>query len=83
MSGIRQTVVVAILAIAGLCIAGCGHSAKPRLEVPYVASAGEPPPIGSVALDFTLLDQDGRPVHLAEVAAAHRSVAVIFYRGFW
>lgn len=40
------------------------------------------PAIGAVAPDFTLPDQDGTPVCLAEVRSGG-PVFLVFYRGFW
>jgi len=37
--------------------------------------------IGQQAPDFTLADQDGHAVHLAD-ARGHKAV-VVFYRGYW
>ena len=48
------------------------------------ASAGAPQ-IGSAAPDFTLANQDGKPVALRELlgSAGTRAVLLIFYRGYW
>jgi hypothetical protein len=56
-------------------------------EVFYVlrqvpASAGAPR-VRQKAPDFTLLDQNGKPVGLGDLLSGSRGVAVIFYRGFW
>jgi len=48
------------------------------------ASRGAPQ-VGSRAPDFTLPDQDGKPVTLSKVLADSkpRAVVLVFYRGFW
>ena len=49
------------------------------------ASAGAPR-VGQKAPDFLLLDQNGKPVGLGDLLrgpAGPKSVALIFYRGFW
>jgi len=48
-------------------------------EVP--ASAGTPR-LGQKAPDFTLSDQNGKPVALADLLSPHGAV-LIFYRGHW
>jgi len=37
--------------------------------------------VGQLAPDFTLPDQNGRKVHLAE--ARGQKTVVVFYRGYW
>jgi thioredoxin-dependent peroxiredoxin len=37
--------------------------------------------LGQVAPDFTLPDQNGHAVHLAD-ARGHKAV-IVFYRGYW
>ncbi len=37
---------------------------------------------GDAAPDFTLEDQDGKPVQLADYRGK-RSVVLVFYRGYW
>jgi hypothetical protein len=41
------------------------------------------PRVGEKAPGFTLTDQDGKNVALAELLAKSKAVALIFYRGFW
>jgi len=41
------------------------------------------PRIGQKAPDFTLLDQNGKPVGLGDLLSGSRAVVLIFYRGFW
>jgi hypothetical protein len=49
-------------------------------EVP--ASAGAPRP-GQTAPQFTLRDQNNKPVSLADLLSGSKAVVLIFYRGFW
>jgi hypothetical protein len=46
------------------------------------ASTGAPR-VGQKAPDFTLLNQNGKPVGLGDLLSGSRAVALIFYRGFW
>jgi len=46
------------------------------------ASKGAPH-LGQKAPQFTLPDQDGKPVALADLASANWAVLLIFYRGHW
>jgi peroxiredoxin len=39
------------------------------------------PNVGQQAPDFTLLDQNGKPVSLA--AARGQKAVIVFYRGYW
>ena len=41
------------------------------------------PRIGEKAPEFTLPDQDGKDVALADLVSRSKAVALIFYRGFW
>ena len=43
--------------------------------------AAHPPALGQQAPDFTLADQNGKSVHLAD--ARGRKVVLVFYRGYW
>jgi hypothetical protein len=49
-------------------------------EVP--ASTGAPH-AGQKAPEFTLPDQDGKPVALADLLSGSKGAILIFYRGFW
>jgi hypothetical protein len=51
-------------------------------QMPASASA---PRVGEKAPDFTLADQNGRPVALHDLlgSAGTRAVLLIFYRGYW
>jgi hypothetical protein len=41
------------------------------------------PRVGEKAPEFTLLDQNKKPVVLADLLSGSRAVVLIFYRGFW
>ncbi len=41
------------------------------------------PRVGQKAPEFTLPDQNGKPVALADSLSRSKAVALIFYRGFW
>jgi len=49
-------------------------------QVPLSAQA---PRVGEKAPEFTLVDQNGRSVALAEFLSDSKAVLLIFYRGFW
>ncbi len=49
-------------------------------QVPLSAHA---PRVGEKAPEFTLVDQNGRSVALAELLSGSRAAVLIFYRGFW
>jgi len=38
---------------------------------------------GTPAPDFTLRDQDGNPVALADLLSGSKAALLIFYRGYW
>ena len=47
-----------------------------------------PPPANALAAgqqapDFTLADENGKPVSLSELIGPHAAVLLIFYRGYW
>ncbi len=44
---------------------------------------GLTPKAGDVAPDFTLADTTGRVLTLSQEAQDHRSVVLVFYRGYW
>jgi hypothetical protein len=46
------------------------------------ASAGAPH-VGQKAPEFTLPDQNNKPVALADLLAGSKGAVLIFYRGFW
>ena len=41
------------------------------------------PRVGQKAPEFTLADQNEKPVALTDLLSSSRAVALIFYRGFW
>jgi hypothetical protein len=49
-------------------------------QVPLSAQA---PRVGEKAPEFTLVDQNGRSVALADLLSGSRAAVLIFYRGFW
>jgi hypothetical protein len=49
-------------------------------QVPLSAQA---PRVGEKAPEFTLPDQNGKPIALGDLLSGSRAVALIFYRGFW
>ncbi len=49
-------------------------------QVPLSAQA---PRVGEKAPKFTLVDQNGKPVSLADLLSGSKAVVLIFYRGFW
>jgi hypothetical protein len=72
--------IFAVLGLLGFSLFAYGVFYLVR-QVP--ASAGAPR-IGQKAPDFTLPDQDGKPVALADlIAAPGKGAVLIFYRGFW
>ncbi len=78
-----------ILTTLGLAIAGLFCFVFFHLVRQLPASAGAPR-VGQPAADFTLPDQEGRPVTLSKLLEAGgggadrlNGVLLIFYRGFW
>jgi hypothetical protein len=49
-------------------------------QVPLSAQA---PHVGEKAPEFTLLDQNEKPIALADLLAGSTAVVLIFYRSFW
>lgn len=55
---------------------------SPAVTLALAASpAARPPQLGEIAPDFTLADQNGKPVRLS--AARGGKVVLVFYRGYW
>jgi cytochrome oxidase Cu insertion factor (SCO1/SenC/PrrC family) len=67
---------IAVLALA----TALSHSSA---VTPALAAspAVRPPLTGEVVPDFTLADQNGKPVRLS--AARGQKVVLVFYRGYW
>ena len=49
-------------------------------QVPLSSQA---PRVGEKAPEFTLADQNGKPVALADLLSSSKAVVLIFYRGYW
>jgi hypothetical protein len=71
--------VVTLLSLAGVFMFCYGLLVVAR-QLPASAAA---PRVGQKAPDFTLPDQDGKPVALAELLSGSRATLLIFYRGYW
>lgn len=67
---------IATLALAAAL--SCSPAVTPMLAA---SRATRPPLPGEVAPDFTLADQNGKPVRLS--AARGGKVVLVFYRGYW
>jgi len=65
------------LALSGFFCFGIFYQAR---QVPISRGA---PRVGQIAPDFTLPDQDGRPVSLAQLLGASNGAMLVFYRGYW
>lgn len=52
-------------------------------ELRQVPPSTTAPRIGQKAPEFTLPDQDDKPVALADLVSGSKAVLLIFYRGFW
>ena len=73
---LQQRLVLAVLLTGVLMAAASTASAQHSYPKPQIASAaGQPAP------NFTLSDQDGKPVELA--ALKGQPVLLYFYRGYW
>ena len=71
--------VFTLLSLAGIFVFCYGLLVVAR-QLP--ASAGAPR-VGQKAPDFTLPDQDGKPVALADLLSSSKATLLIFYRGYW
>jgi hypothetical protein len=85
----RGKVVAAIALTIGLGLTGffCYGLFYGARQIPDSLGA---PRVGQIAPDFTLPDQDGRPVSLAQLlgttpgaAQASNGAMLVFYRGYW
>jgi hypothetical protein len=52
-------------------------------EARQVPASTGAPHAGQKAPEFTLPDQDGKPVALADLLSGSKGAILIFYRGFW
>ena len=80
--------VVAVLSLLGFALFAYGT----LYEVRQLPSAFGAPRVGQKAPDFTLLDQNGKPITLTDLLTAvpgsttsgiPNAVLLIFYRGYW
>jgi hypothetical protein len=71
--------VVTLLSLAGIFMFCYGLLVVAR-QLPPSPNA---PRIGQKVPEFTLPDQDGKPVALAELLPASKATLLIFYRGYW
>ena len=77
----RGKIVAPVVLTIGAAIAGffCYVLLYQARQVPDSLGA---PRVGQLAPDFTLPDQDGRPVSLAQLLGSN-GVMLVFYRGWW
>ena len=79
----RGKVFGTIFAVAGLLVFAFFSYIVFYVVKQVPASMGAPR-VGQKAPDFTLPDQDGKPVALADlISAPGKGAVLIFYRGFW
>lgn len=52
-------------------------------ELRQVPASTGAPRVGQKAPEFTLPDQEGKPVALADLLSGSKGAILIFYRGFW
>jgi AhpC/TSA family len=71
--------ILAVISLLGVGLFAYGVFYEVR-QMP--ASAGAPR-IGERAPEFTLPDQDGKPVALLDILGSSRAAVLIFYRGHW
>jgi hypothetical protein len=71
--------ILAVISLLGVGLFAYGVFYEVR-QMP--ASAGAPR-IGERAPEFTLPDQDGKPVALSDILGSSRAAVLIFYRGHW
>jgi ABC-type transport system involved in cytochrome c biogenesis permease subunit len=71
--------IVTLLSLAGIGMFCYGLLVIAR-QLPASPNA---PRVGQKIADFTLPDQDGKPVALAELLPASKATLLIFYRGYW
>lgn len=78
----RGRIVGSALAVLSLFVIGFFSYAAFYVVRQVPASQGAPQ-LGQKAPEFTLPDQDGKPLALADLTSANRALLLIFYRGHW
>jgi len=71
--------ILAVLSLLAFALFGYGAFYLVR-QMPVSAGA---PRVGEKAPEFTLPDQNGKPVALANLLSGSRGAVLIFYRGHW
>jgi len=78
----RGKILGPILATLGILMFGF-FSYVMFYELRHVPLSTGTPRVGEKAPEFTLRDQDGRDIALADLISRSKAVMLIFYRGFW
>jgi uncharacterized protein with PQ loop repeat len=78
----RGKVFGSIFALLSLCVFGL-FAYLIFYELRQVPASTGAPRVGQKAPEFTLPDQDDKPVALANLVSGSKAVVLIFYRGFW
>ena len=78
----RGKILGPILATLGILMFGF-FSYVMFYELRQVPPSTGAPRVGEKAPEFTLRDQDGRDIALADLISRSKAVMLIFYRGFW
>jgi hypothetical protein len=71
--------ILSVLSLLAFALFGYGAFYLVR-QMPASASA---PRVGEKAPEFTLPDQNGKPIALADLLSSSRGAVLIFYRGHW
>ncbi|HEY2103219.1 MAG TPA: hypothetical protein VGH08_08195 [Chthoniobacterales bacterium] len=71
-----------ILAVIGLLVVGL-FAYGVFYEVRQMPASAGAPRIGESAPEFTLPDQDAKPVALSDILRSSQAAVLIFYRGHW
>jgi hypothetical protein len=71
-----------ILAVLCLLMAGL-FSYVIFYELRQVPTSAGAPRVGQQAPEFSLVDQNNKPVALGDLLSGSKAVVLIFYRGFW
>jgi len=72
----------ALVALAGFSSAKAQTALGPKDSTPMPAADLNRIKVGDQAPDFTLEDQDAKPVTLSSYRGK-KSVVLVFYRGYW